>query len=131
MQHGADHGFHGPEKLPAIERYQRPDPVRPAVVSIRLVRQVPGMSKYSTLRDWLRSSGRSSVRMSFDELDDLVPGGLPPSAYRHVPWWSNESDPASTHSRSRLGWVAAGYRVETVNLTQRHVVFVRRADSAA
>jgi hypothetical protein len=81
------------------------------------------MSKYATLRDWLRQSGRAKVRMSFDQLDDLVPGGLPPSAHRHDAWWNNESGPGSTHSQSRLGWMAAGYHVERVDRDRRYVIF--------
>ena len=40
--------------------------------------------------------------MTFDEIANLLPGGLPPSAYRHGAWWNNEDDPGSTHSQSRL-----------------------------
>jgi len=83
------------------------------------------VSKYAALRDRLRQSGRDRVRMSFDELNSVVPGGLPPSAYRHDAWWSNESEPDSTHSQSRLGWMAAGYRVESVDRASRVVTFVR------
>jgi hypothetical protein len=83
------------------------------------------VSKYASVRDQLRQSGRDRVRMSFDELNDLVPGGLPPSAYRHDAWWSNESEPSSTHSQSRLGWMAAGYHVETVDRVRQVVTFAR------
>ncbi|MGA5304608.1 DUF7662 domain-containing protein [Nucisporomicrobium flavum] len=89
------------------------------------------VSKYAELRDWLRQSGRVQVRCSFDRLNDLVPGGLPPSAYAHDAWWSNESSPGSTHSQSRLGWMAAGYRVELVDRRQRYVVFAQSSVGAA
>ena len=88
------------------------------------------VSKYAALRDWLRTSGRGQIRVSFDQLNDLVPGGLPPSAHKHGLWWNNESDPASTHSQSRLGWMAADYRVETVDLAQRYVIFARSTNEA-
>lgn len=73
------------------------------LVAARVVRHILVMSKYATLRDWLRQSGHAQVPVSFDQLNDLVPGGLPPSAYNHGAWWNNESDPGSTHSQSRLG----------------------------
>jgi hypothetical protein len=64
--------------------------------------------------------------MSFGEINELVPGGLPPSAYRHDAWWSNEDDPSSTHSQSRLGWMAAGYTVVADRASLR-VTFMRHA----
>ncbi|MFI5910499.1 hypothetical protein [Dactylosporangium sp. NPDC051541] len=47
----------------------------------------------------------------------------------HVPlraWWNNEDDPGSTHSQSRLGWMAAGYTA-IADRTTRQVVFRRFA----
>ncbi len=62
--------------------------------------------------------------MSFEEISHLVRGGLPPSAYQYDAWWNNEDDPGSTHSQSRLGWMAAGYRV-VADRTSRRAVFTR------
>lgn len=64
--------------------------------------------------------------MSFDEISDLVPGGLPPSAYRYDAWWNNEDGQGSTHSQSRLGWMAAGYTA-VADRTYRQVIFTRLA----
>jgi len=64
--------------------------------------------------------------MSFAELSNLLPGGLPPSAYRHDAWWNNEDAPESTHSQSRLGWMAAGYTA-AADRTAQQVVFTRIA----
>ena len=62
------------------------------------------MSKYDALRDHLRRrSGEVTYRL--DDLADLVPGGLPPSAYRHPAWWAN-GDRSHPHSQS---WGDAGY----------------------
>ena len=62
--------------------------------------------------------------MSFEDINDLLPGGLPPSAYRYDAWWNNEDDPSSTHSQSRLGWMAAGYQV-VADRTSRRAIFTR------
>ncbi|WP_425553964.1 DUF7662 domain-containing protein [Dactylosporangium salmoneum] len=51
---------------------------------------------------------------------------MPSSAYRHGAWWNNEDDPGSTHSQSRLGWMAAGYTA-TADRTTQQVVFRRFA----
>ena len=90
------------------------------------LQQIEVVSKYSSLRDRLRTSGRAEVRMSFEELSNLLPGGLPPSAYRYDAWWSNEDGPESTHSQSRLGWMAAGYTA-VADRTAHQVVFARIA----
>ena len=82
-------------------------------------------SKYTPLREWLEATGQPSVRVSFDELDTILPGRLPPSARKHAAWWNNELNPASTHSQSRHGWMAAGYRVEQVDSEAGYVLFVR------
>jgi hypothetical protein len=66
------------------------------------------------------------VRISFDEITDLLPDGLPPSAYRHDSWWNNEDDPESPHSHSRLGRMTAGYTAVT-DRTAHQVVFTRLA----
>ncbi|WP_438871459.1 DUF7662 domain-containing protein [Paractinoplanes lichenicola] len=50
--------------------------------------------------------------------------GLPPSAYRHDAWWSNEDAPQNTHTQSRLGWMAAGYTAAAERATHQ-VVFTR------
>ncbi|MEU4643404.1 hypothetical protein [Micromonospora sp. NPDC023814] len=62
------------------------------------------MSKYDALRDMLRRHN-GEVRYTFAELDDIVPGGLPPSAYRYEAWWSNGD---RTHAQCRA-WGDAGY----------------------
>jgi hypothetical protein len=62
--------------------------------------------------------------MSFHEISGLVPGGLPPSAYQHDAWWNNEDEPGSTHSQSRLGWMAAGYTADA-DRASRRVIFIR------
>ena len=62
------------------------------------------MSKYDPLRDYLaRRSG--SVTMTMDEIANLVPGGLPRSAYQYGAWWNN-NDSSHPHCQS---WGSAGY----------------------
>ncbi|RAO07816.1 DUF7662 domain-containing protein [Micromonospora noduli] len=62
------------------------------------------MSKYNALRDHLRCR-TGEVGYTLKEISDLVPGGLPPSAYRYEAWWAN-GDPSHPHSRS---WGDAGF----------------------
>ncbi|WP_443673247.1 DUF7662 domain-containing protein [Micromonospora vinacea] len=62
------------------------------------------MAKYDGLHEHLRRRS-GDVEMSFEEVSDLVPGGLPSSAHRYSAWWSNDD---RTHSQSR-SWSDAGF----------------------
>jgi hypothetical protein len=76
------------------------------------------------IRDFLARTGRETVTVSFDELGAMVPGGLPRSASEYDAWWRDAS-PDSSHVQSVSGWLAAGYRVESVNLFSKRVTFRR------
>ena len=84
------------------------------------------MSKYDTLRDWLRACGRSEVSLSFAELEQILGFALPPSARKYAQWWENVGSPvADNHPRARA-WHAGGYRASADRARQR-VSFTRRA----
>lgn len=75
------------------------------------------MAKYDALTEWLMLQA-GSVRASFDELDEVVRGGLPESARQYREWWAN----ARSNPQAR-GWMNAGRAVESVNLTAEVVQF--------
>jgi hypothetical protein len=79
------------------------------------------VATYDSLKEALRGQG-PQVTLTFEEIARILPGGLPPSAYRHREWWSNQH--AGSHVQVR-GWTGAGYRVASVSLTVRTVVFER------
>ena len=60
--------------------------------------------------------------MSFEQVAEVVPGGLPASAYQHQAWWANEESGSHTHARS---WLDAGFRTTSLSLTDRRVIFAR------
>ncbi|MDP1794368.1 MAG: hypothetical protein Q8K63_09560 [Acidimicrobiales bacterium] len=76
------------------------------------------MSKYDPLRLHLEAAPDETLAMTFDEIATLV-DGLPPSAFNHREWWSN--NPRTTAPRH--AWLPAGRRVEHVDMTQRKVRF--------
>ena len=78
------------------------------------------MAKYDDLRRYLRDRQTSPSRASFEEVAELVPGGLPSSAYNHPAWWSN----SDSHPEA-VAWLAAGWKTKTVNLSARSLTFVR------
>jgi len=57
------------------------------------------MAKYDRLAELLRCQHGSELRVTFEQLADVVPGGLPPSAYRHRAWRANEVDGPHVHAR--------------------------------
>jgi len=82
------------------------------------------MAKYDPLANHLERTGLARVAMSFDEIDVLV-GGLPKSAREHQAWWQGESAESPTHVQKRA-WGAAGFRVASLDLGGRRVVFRKR-----
>lgn len=86
------------------------------------------MTKYSPLRDFLVQQQNDQVRLGFEEVEKILGGPLPRSAYEHQAWWAN--DPGHSQGRS---WYGAGWRTENLNLSRRTVIFRRlaREDSVA
>lgn len=80
------------------------------------------MAKYEPLAQFLKSQGTSQVPMTFGEIERLLAGKLPVSAYRHRPWWANE---AAGHSHAKA-WLAAGYETAQVDMAARKLVFRRK-----
>jgi len=71
------------------------------------------LSKYAPLRAHLESGPVGEVTLAFGEIGVLV-GGLPESASRRT-WWAN----TERRSQAISGWLAAGRRVESVDLRTR------------
>lgn len=72
------------------------------------------MKKYQPLQDYLKGLPRSqgSVTLSFQEIEKLIGSRLPPSAYEHRAWWSNQAE-VSNRPQAKA-WREAGFEVETV-----------------
>lgn len=85
------------------------------------------MSLYAPLGDFLDRADGGSVRMTFEEVEQIIHRTLPNSAYRHREWWSNNPT-GHSHARS---WVEAGWRTETVDLENRVLVFSKKKSGAA
>ena len=75
------------------------------------------MSKYDPLLDCLARSSQPA-EMSFADISELI-GGLPPTAYRRLQWWSNNSN---GHVQARA-WLDVGRRVESVDFSNLRVRF--------
>ena len=73
--------------------------------------------KYAPLGNWLKEHGGDFVKLTFDELNQIIP--IPNHAYKNRPSWANLSSPASFCS----SWISAGYVVDSISLEEQWVVF--------
>jgi hypothetical protein len=80
------------------------------------------VAKYVGLVELLGRQQGERLDLTFEQLANVVPGGLPPSAYRHRAWWANEADGRHVHARA---WTGAGWVVGGVDLAGRGVYLPR------
>lgn len=84
------------------------------------------MAKYSALSQHLSAIEANTASLTFKEIQAIIDDQLPPSAFKHHAWWSNELN--GTHTWSYL-WQAAGWLKDSVDFDQQTVTFRRAADS--
>lgn len=77
------------------------------------------MSKYVSLKQYLLSSGRDYINMTFSEIERILGFNLPKSAFSYNTWWANGG-----HSQAST-WLNAGYKVERINLINQTVCFFK------
>ena len=86
---------------------------------------MPKGDKYLNLRKFRESSGKTIIKLSFEEVESIIHDRLPPSATKYSePWWSNNKD----HSQA-ISWLDAGYETDYVTDTykEKYIVFVKRS----
>lgn len=82
------------------------------------------MSRYQPLAHYLSALDAPYIALSFDQIETILGGALPASAYRHSAWWAN-SRTDDSHSWAHL-WIAAGWQVTDLDLPGRQVSFTRQ-----
>ncbi|MAT34676.1 MAG: hypothetical protein CMK06_05985 [Ponticaulis sp.] len=82
------------------------------------------MSKYEPLKQFLVAKGQGAIPMSFEEIERLVGEKLPPSAFKHRPWWSNNP----SNSVITRAWLEAGYKTSSVDMAGRKLIFRKTED---
>lgn len=80
-----------------------------------------GGQKYRALTSYLRNSGKEQVRLSFEEIENIIGFKLSPSAYNNRANWAN-----STSQSLAYGWLKANYRAVEVDMVKRYVVFEKQ-----
>ncbi len=83
----------------------------------------PQESRYAPLAIWLQSQSpkKTLVKPTMAQIEEIIGGELPRSAYDHRAWWAN--DPIG-HVQSQQ-WLDVGWRVASVNMTTQVVRFAR------
>ena len=83
------------------------------------------MAKYDPLEMYLLclSGSQNEITLSFGQVENIIEDLLPPSAYAHRAWWSN--DKAGQHVNARA-WLDIGWKVDQVNQTEHWVRFTRQ-----
>jgi hypothetical protein len=79
------------------------------------------MSTYQNIADYLSAVRGDDVPLTFQEIENIIGRRLPPSAYKHRPWWSNNA----SNSAMTSAWVSAGWKTGQVDMAAQRLVFTR------
>lgn len=82
------------------------------------------MGKYEPLQAFLAAEKTNEVPMTFAEIEKVIGQRLPPAAFAHRPWWSNNP----SNNVMTKAWLKAGYKTERVDMEARKLTFVRTAE---
>lgn len=82
-----------------------------------------GSKKYRFLSDYLHESNLPQVKLSFQEIEDILKFKLPDSAATHRAFWAN----TTSHSIA-LSWLSVNYLVVEANLDEQYVIFERKRE---
>jgi DNA-binding transcriptional regulator YiaG len=73
--------------------------------------------KYEPLYQHLRRSGKDELTLTFAEIERLIGGNLPESAYERG-WWGNRRNALQASA-----WMEAGYHAKDLDLGKKRVTF--------
>lgn len=82
---------------------------------------LPGSKKYRFLSDYLHESNQSRIKLSYEQIEDILKFRLPESACTHRAFWAN----TTSHSIA-LSWLSVNYEVVEANLDDKYVVFEKK-----
>jgi hypothetical protein len=84
----------------------------------------PVNCKYTPFETYLRelSATQSALTLTFEQIEVAMNSLLPKSAHERLTWWDNEVHSTLSHKNA---WLNAGWKVDTVNLFEKWVRFVR------
>lgn len=74
--------------------------------------------KYRLLTSYLKNSNKKQVKLTFDEIENIIGFSLSPSAYNNRANWAN-----STSQSLACSWLKANYKAVEVDMIQKYVIF--------
>ena len=86
--------------------------------------ELPAVSKkYRFLSDYLHENNEPRIKLSFNEIENILKFKLPDSAITHRAFWAN----TTSHSIA-LSWLSVNYSVVEANLDEWYVIFEKKRD---
>jgi len=81
--------------------------------------------KYTRLENYLRGlvPSEEEVTLTFERIEQILREALPASAHEQRHWWGNQKPGTRVEP---IAWMDAGWLVETVDLKEKWVRFVRQ-----
>ena len=80
--------------------------------------------KYTPLENYLLNLPKSQreVTLVFEQIESILNGKLPSSAYEDRRWWDHETE---ANHVSKRAWSNAGWKVESLDVNAKWVKFIR------
>lgn len=80
---------------------------------------------YAPLEKYLRDLpvSQEEVTLTFERIEQILNDELPPSAHEDGSWWANQKQGIRVET---IPWMDAGWMVDTVDLEEKWVRFVRQ-----
>ena len=97
---------------------------RSGVVEVETVAIHSGVGIYERLGEYLSASNDRMVQVTFSEVGKILDHSLPRSARTYRAWWANEKSETRSQAKS---WMRTGWKVDSVDLNQQVVRFIRFA----
>lgn len=107
-----------------LQKAAVPVSVKPGAVQEELAEEViPSDSRYAPLGIYLQGQPGNidRLQLTYAEIEKIIGGSLPPSAYNHRNWWDNTPE---VHPQAS-NWLEAGWRVTYRNISAQTITFVR------
>ena len=82
-----------------------------------------GSKKYRFLSDYLLQSDSPIIKLSYNEIEEILKFKLPDSAATHRAFWAN----TTSHSIA-LSWLSVNYSVVEANLEEKYIIFEKKRD---
>lgn len=80
-----------------------------------------GGQKYRALTNYLNNSDRDQIKLTFNEIENILGFSLSPSAYNNRANWAN-----SMSQSLACSWLKTNYRVVEVNMEKQYVIFKKQ-----